>query len=89
MLEVYVCIGTSCHLRGGERVAEQLVSLVGELGLQREVQVKGSFCLEHCSEGVSVRIGDRVLNGVQVSEVRQRLLPEVLARLPAGREWAG
>ncbi len=80
MLEVLVCVGTSCHLRGGARVAEQLVSLVREQGLVGEVEVKGCFCLEHCSEGVAVRVGDKVLSGVQVSEVRARLLPEVLAR---------
>ncbi len=80
MLDVYVCIGTSCHLRGGERVAEQLLELVRESGLQGQVQVKGSFCLEHCSEGVSVKVGDRVLSGVRVSELRERLLPEILAR---------
>ncbi len=80
MVEIYVCIGTSCHLHGGERVAEQLLSLVGEQGLQREVQIKGAFCLEHCSEGVSVKIGDRLFDGVKVGEVREKLLPELLAQ---------
>ncbi len=79
-VEVYVCIGTSCHLHGGERVAEQILSLVGEHGLQREVQVRGAFCLEHCSEGVSVKIGEKLIGGVQVSEVREKLLPEILAQ---------
>ncbi len=79
MLEVYVCIGTSCHLRGGERVAEQLVSLVRELGLQDEVQIKGAFCLDHCSEGVTVKIGEKVVDGVRVTEVREKLLPEIVS----------
>jgi NADH:ubiquinone oxidoreductase subunit E len=81
MLEVFVCIGTSCHLRGGERIAEQVMSLVGELGLEQQVQVRGAFCLEHCSaDGVSVKVGDKVLGGVRVDEVREKLLPEILAR---------
>ena len=80
MLEVYVCIGTSCHLRGGERVAEQVVSLVGELGLDEQVQVRGAFCLESCSaEGVSVKVGDRVVGGVKPDEVREKLLSSLLA----------
>jgi NADH-quinone oxidoreductase subunit G len=81
MLEVYVCVGTSCHLRGGERVAEQLAALVREAGLQSAVKVRGSFCLEHCSEGVSVKVGDTVLSGIQPTEVRERLLPEILTRV--------
>ena len=84
-LEVYVCIGTSCHLRGAERIAEELVSLVNELGLYREVEVKGSFCLEHCSsEGVSTRVGDKFVGCVKTGEVRDRLLPEILEQTGRG-----
>ena len=82
MLEVYVCIGTSCHLRGGERIAEQMMSLVGELGLDSQVQVRGAFCLEHCTaEGVAVKVGEKVIGGVKPdsADVRERLLPEILA----------
>jgi NADH:ubiquinone oxidoreductase subunit E len=81
MLEVYVCIGTSCHLRGGERIAEQVMSLVGELGLEERVQVRGAFCLESCSaEGVAVKVGEKVFGGVKpdTDDVRDRLLPEIL-----------
>ncbi len=88
MLVVYVCIGTSCHLRGGEQVAEQVVSLVGELGLQRQVQVQGAFCLEHCSDGVSVKVGEKILSGVQVSDARERLLPEIVAQTASERREA-
>lgn len=88
MLEVHVCLGTSCHLRGAERVAEELVSLVRELGLHQEVQVKGAFCLQHCSEGVSVKVGDKVVDGLRVPEVRERLLLEILAQARGGRQDA-
>lgn len=80
MLDVFVCLGTSCHLRGGEVVAEQIGALLGEYGLKSEVRIKGSFCLEHCSDGVSVKIGDTVFDGVKIGQVRERLLPEILAR---------
>ncbi len=81
MVVVYVCIGTSCHLRGGEKVAKELVSLVGEMGLQSQVQVRGAFCLDHCSDGVSVKVGEKVLSGIQLAEVREKLVPEILAQV--------
>jgi NADH:ubiquinone oxidoreductase subunit E len=56
------------------------MSLVGEYGLQGEVQVRGSFCLEHCSEGVSVKVGDKVMDCVREGEVREKLLPEILTQ---------
>jgi NADH-quinone oxidoreductase subunit G len=83
LTEIAVCIGTSCHLRGGEKVAAQIVSLIDELGLRGQVTVKGAFCLEHCSEGVTVKVGDRFVDGVQVASVRERVLPEIIAQTAA------
>ena len=80
LTEISVCIGTSCHLRGGEKVAAQIVDLIDELDLRGQVTVKGAFCLEHCSEGVTVKVGDRFVDGVQVSNVRERILPEIIAQ---------
>ncbi len=80
LTEIAVCIGTSCHLRGGEKVAAQIVDLIDELGLRGRVAVKGAFCLEHCSDGVTVKVGDRFVDGVQVTTVRDRVLPEIIAQ---------
>jgi NADH-quinone oxidoreductase subunit G len=63
------CLGTSCHLRGGQGLVHELVSAVEARGLQQQVDVRATFCLERCGEGPNVKVGDRVVTGATVTTV--------------------
>ncbi len=58
MLEVKVCIGTSCHLRGSYNVLMSFKQLIEQYGLHDKVNLAGQFCTGNCQNGVSVTIGD-------------------------------
>jgi NADH:ubiquinone oxidoreductase subunit E len=60
MLTVVVCVGSSCYVRGSEGLAETFDLLIKQRGLAARVEVTGAFCMDQCSMGVSVRVGDRV-----------------------------
>jgi len=81
-LEVSVCVGTGCYLKGSHRVLRELARAVTENGLAGRVRLGATFCLERCDGGVSVKVGDRVLTGVRpesAAEVFQReILPEAV-----------
>ncbi len=64
MLTVVVCVGSSCYVRGSETVAEMLERLIEQAGLQARVELTGAFCMDRCSMGVSVRVGERVYSGL-------------------------
>jgi redox-sensing transcriptional repressor len=58
-MEIMVCVGSSCHLKGAEDVIKKFQSLLQKEKLNRKVNLKGSFCQGKCSEsGVTVKIGD-------------------------------
>ncbi len=76
MLDVCVCIGTSCHLRGAEAVVAKLQSLLDDRGLTRAVNIRGAFCLEQCSEQVSVKIGEGFYHTLP-ERVTEDLLPAI------------
>ncbi len=59
MLTVVVCVGSSCYVRGSEKMAETFERLIRERGLNGRVELTGAFCMEQCSMGVSVRVGDK------------------------------
>lgn len=59
MLTVTVCVGSSCFVRGSERLAEALGRLVQERNLDARVELTGAFCMDQCSMGVSVSVNDR------------------------------
>lgn len=53
-MDIKVCIGSSCHLRGSYEVIEKLKKLVADNGLQDKVNLGASFCLGKCGTGVTV-----------------------------------
>jgi NADH:ubiquinone oxidoreductase subunit E len=63
-MEVVVCIGSGCHLKGSHQVIEKLLALVKEHDLEGKVTVKAAFCRGKCQEGVAMSIDDQELLGV-------------------------
>ena len=58
MLTVAVCVGSSCHLKGSYEVISKFQALIRKWELQELVELKGVFCMNHCTGAVSVRIDD-------------------------------
>lgn len=60
-MEIFVCVGSSCHLKGSKSVIDKLTGLIKKNGIDGKVILKGSFCMGQCShEGVSVKINNEV-----------------------------
>jgi NADH:ubiquinone oxidoreductase 24 kD subunit len=61
MIEIEVCIGTSCHVNGSYNVVQTFQQMIEEYGLHEKVDFKASFCMKQCQDkGVTVRVdGDR------------------------------
>jgi len=69
-LEVSVCVGTGCFLRGAHGVLENLLKEIRQAKQEKNINVSATFCLEHCDQGVSVRIGDQVVTRVTPKGVK-------------------
>ena len=61
-MDVEICVGSSCHLKGSHEVVERMKSFIADQNLTGEISMKGSFCLGHCTEGVSVRIDGKLVS---------------------------
>ena len=61
-MEVEICVGSSCHLKGSYQVVEVMEKYINDNGLSDEIQLKGSFCLGHCTTGVSAKIDGNVVS---------------------------
>lgn len=58
MLEVEVCIGSSCHLKGSYNVIQTFQQMIEENNLHDKIEMKAQFCMKRCQQGVSVMLGD-------------------------------
>jgi NADH:ubiquinone oxidoreductase subunit E len=58
MLDIYVCVGSSCHLKGSYQIITCFQKLIKENNLKDKAELKASFCMGNCTTGVCVRVGD-------------------------------
>lgn len=86
MVTVEICMGSSCFLRGSGEVVEALKKILAERGLEQAIVLKGSFCMERCTRGVTVKIGDRVLTSVGKEDVERLFEDEILPALEQSLE---
>ena len=57
-MNITVCIGSSCHLKGSRVVVERLEQMILEHNLKDEIELRGSFCMGQCQTGVSVLVDE-------------------------------
>ncbi|NQS76531.1 MAG: 4Fe-4S dicluster domain-containing protein [Peptococcaceae bacterium] len=63
-LRVAVCLGTGCYLRGAYDVIKEFNELAEEHDIADFLELKGTFCLEKCDNGISVNINGEIVTGV-------------------------
>ena len=65
---VTVCVGSSCHIKGARRVIERFQELAREHGLEGRIELKGSFCMERCGEGLNWQIDEEPISSAGVED---------------------
>ena len=68
MVNVTVCVGSSCHIKGARDVIASFNQLIKENGLESKVGLKGSFCMERCGEGFNWQINDTPYTNLTVED---------------------
>ena len=58
-MKIFVCIGSSCHIKGAQQIVEQLQYLIEQNSLIVKIELSGAFCMGTCMEGVCVKIQDK------------------------------
>ncbi|MBO8136832.1 MAG: iron hydrogenase small subunit [Desulfotomaculum sp.] len=70
-VQVSVCVGTGCYLRGSYDIMNKFAELIKQMGLEGHVDLNGTFCLEQCDKGVSIKVDDEIITGVTEENVEQ------------------
>ena len=79
-MTITVCIGSSCHLKGSREVIQKLEKLIKEHHIEEAVEMKGSFCMGNCIQGVSVKL-DEELYSLSADTVEEFFNSQVLPRV--------
>ena len=82
MIVVTVCVGSSCHIKGARDIITRFNQFLSEQGLTDKVELKGTFCMERCGEGINWKINDEILSSSSVDEAVEVLRQKVQELLP-------
>ncbi len=78
-VQVSVCVGTSCFVRGSQALLKQLVEYIEGRDWDDMVEVQATFCFEHCDRGPTVRIGGQVMEHCTFEMAREAIEQAVTA----------
>ena len=64
-MKVQICIGSSCYLKGSERIVELFQNAVEEYRLEDEITLAGCFCAGKCNRlGATIQVDGDTYTGI-------------------------
>jgi NADH:ubiquinone oxidoreductase subunit E len=81
MITVTVCVGSSCHVKGAREMITRFNEFLTKEGLHDQVELKGSFCMERCGEGINWEIDGEVSSSPSVDEGTKMFREKILKAL--------
>ena len=80
-MNVYICVGSSCHLKGSYNIIELMKAAIIEYQLEDKVNLSAAFCLGRCTDGVSVKINDDIICSVSKENFPEFFQNQILSKL--------
>ena len=81
-LEVKVCVGSSCHVKGGSKTLIALETLIGQKDMVDKIDLRADLCLGNCLDAPNVVVDGVVHGGVTPEKVEDFFRNEIVPRLP-------
>lgn len=81
MINIYICVGSACHLKGSYNIINQMQDIINEKKLSEKVVIKAALCLGKCTNAVSVKVEDEEVISLSVGNVRDFFEKNIIPRL--------
>jgi NADH:ubiquinone oxidoreductase subunit E len=83
MVEVKVCVGSSCHIRGGAKTLKLLKTYIEQYDLADNVDLVADLCLDNCVNAPNVVVDGTVHGGVTPDKAEEFFKENILAKVNA------
>lgn len=84
-MNVLLCVGSSCHLKGAPELVELFQKAIEENHLEGLVTLSGSFCTGQCNRvGVTVTVDDEVFPGITKESFKDFFNDKILGKIKGG-----
>ena len=82
MLDIKVCVGSSCHIKGSQTIVQMLQDAIEEHHLEDKITLSGSFCTGNCNRvGVTIIVDDKTFTGIIPESFNEFFRVNVLSRV--------
>ena len=81
MITVTVCVGSSCHIKGAREMIALFNDFLTKENLGDKVELKGSFCMDRCGEGINWQINDEIFSSSSIEDGVEMFQKKVLELL--------
>ena len=81
MLHIYICVGSSCHMKGSYQIIKIFESEIKKRNLENRVELKASFCLERCTKGVAVKVDQEYIEELTIANATEKFQEYIVSRL--------
>jgi NADH:ubiquinone oxidoreductase subunit E len=78
MIVVTVCVGSSCHVKGAREILSRFEDFLAAEDLKEKVELRGSFCMDRCGEGINWEIDGEIINSASVEQAVETLRNRVI-----------
>ena len=78
---VYVCVGSSCHLKGSYDIITMMQKALKEHKIEDQVELKAAFCLGRCANGITMKVDDEIITGVSRENFPEKFNKYILGKL--------
>lgn len=83
---IQICVGSSCHLKGSEKLVGLFQQAIAQYHLEDEITLAGSFCTGRCNRvGVTITVDDDVYTGVTPETFNTFFEDNVLKKISSRR----
>jgi NADH:ubiquinone oxidoreductase subunit E len=80
---LFLCMGSACHQLGVYDVLPKVQALLRSHQLEDSVTLKGSFCLEMCSSGITMKFRDQHFTNISPQNIEATFEHDILPAIQA------
>jgi len=77
VIEMQICLGSSCFSRGNKDVTMFIKDYLKQHHLEDKVIFKGARCMGNCSNGPNLNINGKIISGITLAGIESILNTEL------------
>lgn len=86
-MNIQICVGSSCHIKGSSEIVTLIQEAVAVNELSDVITLSGSFCTGKCNRvGVTVQVNEEIYTGITTENFKEFFNDKVLAVIERERK---